>query len=160
MLMTLILIMVQGITSGVNAQEGAQVDPEIQRKAQTDLQAITNYLASPSPRMTMRTMGVSSEKNIAEKIADADMPQPPAWLDEDLLKTEQGRQHVMMEILLMKNQIFQDGDMPSVRKLMNVESLLNDLRFVMTDEEFRRLASNETLLKQLGLFAEETLEDQ
>lgn len=148
--LTVLLVMGQGMEAQAQGGAEAQVDPEIQKKAESDLQALTGFLTTPAP-MVMAA-GASTQKVSMGGVAKA--AEHPSWLQG------KSKEEAMMEVLILKNQVFQGSEMPASRKHLNVVSFLSDLESVMSQEEFSRLVNNEVLLKELDLFVDETSENQ
>lgn len=134
----------------VKGQENTDnhINLDIKQKSQQELQSIQSFLASPS--VMKKSAGATLQKS---KLTN-DLEERP--------KKYQGipKDEAVMKILLMKNQIFEGNDMPKSRKRLNVDSLLEDLKEVLTEEEYLKLINNHNLLKQLGLFVDETLDNQ
>lgn len=140
----------------VKGQENTDnhINLDIKQKSQQELKAIQSFLTSPSttsPSTMKKSAGVAMQKSTA---ASAVSRGPANNFDG------KSKEEAIMEILLIKNQIFESTDMPTSRKRLNVNSLLDDLKRVLSAEEFSRLTSDQDLLKKLGLFVDETLEKQ
>ncbi|MFD2553654.1 hypothetical protein [Sphingobacterium tabacisoli] len=134
----------------VKGQENTDnhINLDIKQKSQQELQTIQGFLASPS--VMKKSAGAILQKS---KLTN-DLEERPKKF-KGIPKDE-----AVMKILLMKNQIFEGNDMPTSRKRLNVDSLLEDLKEVLTEEEYLKLINNHNLLKQLGLFVDETLDNQ
>lgn len=153
-ILCLLLVFVSVFT--VKGQENTDnhIKLDVKQKSQQELQAIQGFLASPSassPQKMKKSAGVTMQKSTAASTVS----RGPANNFEG-----KSKEAALMEILLIKNQIFESKDMPTSRKRLNVNSLLDDLKGVLSEEEFSRLISDQDLLKQLGLFVDETLEKQ
>ncbi len=140
----------------VKAQENTDnhIDLAIKQKSQQELQAIQGFLASPSKASSSK-MKKSAGVMLMKSDTTSTVSRGPANNFDRMSKEE-----ALMEILLVKNQIFELKNMPTSRKRLNVNSILDDLKRVLSAEEFSRLTSDQDLLKQLGLFVDETLEQQ
>lgn len=130
----------------VKGQE--DVKPVIQQRSQKELKAIQALFSTPS---TMMMKGAPSAMQKSSLQSSVEKSNKFEGMSKD---------QAVMEILIIKNQVFEIKEMPESRKRLNIKSFLDDFEIVLSDEEFLKLKNNMKLLKQLDLFINEKLDNQ
>lgn len=121
------------LIGAVKGQESAEtkVDPSVVQKSQNDLLELKKVVGiggSGSSKATLKSLSIDGNP-----------------------KTIQDKDAALMEILNLKNQVLSVKEMPESRRIMNVESILKNLKSILSDNEYNAMIKDKRLIEQLGL---------